>query len=141
MEIDNSVRKLEVDVGILKTKVETITTLCSKMDQVIERLVNQHDQHLAKVYENIDNRRKETDMDIKELHDRIDTVLDKVQITEKTLLEEIKLLRKEMQEHNSKEKESLDKLLQWKWMVAGGILVLSWLISHTNFDTLLGSLK
>jgi chromosome segregation ATPase len=141
MEIDNSVRKLEVDVGILKTKVETITTLCSKMDQVIERLVNQHDQHLTKVYENIDNRRKETDMDIKELHDRIDTVLDKVQITEKTLLEEIKLLRKEMQEHNSKEKESLDKLLQWKWMVAGGILVLSWLISHTNFDTLLGSLK
>ena len=80
MEIDNSVRKMEVDVGILKTKVETITTLCSKMDQVIERLVNQHDQHLTKVYENIDNRRKETDMDIKELHDRIDTVLDKVQI-------------------------------------------------------------
>jgi hypothetical protein len=141
MEIDNSVRKLEVDVGILKTKVETITTLCSKMDQVIERLVNQHDQQLTKVYENIDNRRKETDMDIKELHDRIDTVLDKFKITEKTLLEEIKLLRKEMQEHNSKEKESLDKLLQWKWMVAGGILVLSWLISHTNFDTLLGSLK
>jgi phosphoketolase len=134
-------RNLSVDVGILQTKVETITLLCGKMDQVIERLVNQHDQHLTKVYENIDNRRKETDMDIKELHDRIDTVLDKVQITEKTLLEEIKLLRKEMQEHNSKEKESLDKLLQWKWMVAGGILVLSWLISHTNFDTLLGSLK
>jgi len=141
MEIDNSVRKLEVDVGILKTKVETITTLCGKMDQVMERLVNQHDQHLSKVYENIDNRRKETDMDIKELHDRIDTVLDKVQITEKTLLEEIKLLRKEMLEHNSKEKESLDKLLQWKWMVVGGILVASWLISHTNFDILLGSLK
>jgi hypothetical protein len=134
-------RNLSVDVGILQTKVETITLLCGKMDQVIERLVNQHDQHLTKVYENIDNRRKETDMDIKELHDRIDTVLDKVQITEKTLLEEIKLLRKEMQEHNSKEKESLDKLLQWKWMVAGGILVLSWLISHTNFDTILGSLK
>lgn len=134
-------RSLNVDVGILQTKVETITLLCSKMDQVIERLVEQHDQHLAKVYENIDNRRKETDMDIKELHERIDIVLDKVQITEKTLLEEIKLLRKEMLEHNSKEKESLDKLLQWKWMVAGGILVLSWLISHTSFDTILGSLK
>jgi hypothetical protein len=134
-------RSLNVDVGILQTKVETITLLCSKMDQVIERLVDQHDQHLAKVYENIDNRRKETDMDIKELHERIDIVLDKVQITEKTLLEEIKLLRKEMLEHNSREKESLDKLLQWKWMVAGGILVLSWLISHTSFDTILGSLK
>ena len=141
MASNEDIRDLEVDVGVLKTKVETITQLCGKMDQVIERLVEQHDQHLSRVYENIDNRRKETDMDIKELHERIDTVLDKVQITEKTLLEEIKLLRKEMLAHNSKEKESLDNLLQWKWMIAGGILVLSWLISHANFDILLGSLK
>jgi hypothetical protein len=122
---------------VLKAKVEAITELCGKMDQVIEKLVDQHDRHLSKVYENIDLRRKETDMDIKELHVRIDSVLDKVQVTEKTLLEEIKLLRKEMSDHNKKEKESLDKLLQWKWMVAGGILVLSWLISHVNLDTLI----
>ena len=37
-----------------------------------------------------------------------------------------------MQDHNNKEKESLDKLLQWKWMVAGGIVVISWLVSHIN---------
>jgi len=129
--------ELKVDVGVLKAKVEAITELCGKMDQVIEKLVDQHDRHLSKVYENIDLRRKETDMDIKELHVRIDSVLDKVQVTEKTLLEEIKLLRKEMSDHNKKEKESLDKLLQWKWMVAGGILVLSWLISHVNLDTLI----
>ena len=129
--------ELKVDVGVLKAKVEAITELCGKMDQVIEKLVDQHDRHLSKVYENIDLRRKETDMDIKELHVRIDSVLDKVQVTEKTLLEEIKLLRKEMSDHNKKEKESLDKLLQWKWMVAGGILVMSWLISHVNLDTLM----
>jgi hypothetical protein len=122
---------------VLKAKVEAITELCGKMDQVIEKLVDQHDRHLSKVYENIDLRRKETDMDIKELHVRIDSVLDKVQVTEKTLLEEIKLLRREMSDHNKKEKESLDKLLQWKWMVAGGILVMSWLISHVNLDTLM----
>ncbi len=52
-------------------------------------------------------------------------------------MDEFKHLRKEMSTHNQKEKESLDKLLQWKWMVAGGIVVLSYLISHVNFDTLL----
>jgi len=127
---------IQVDVGVLKSQVSTITELCNKMDKVIEKLVDQHDRHIAKVYDDMDKRRLETNGDINELHDRIDAVLDKVQDTEKTLLDEIKLLRKEMQDHNTKEKESLDKLLQWKWMVAGGILVLSWLISHVKPDTL-----
>jgi hypothetical protein len=106
------------------------------MDKVIEKLVDQHDRHIAKVYDDMDKRRVETNGDINELHGRIDAVLDKVQDTEKTLLDEIKLLHKEMQDHNTKEKESLDKLLQWKWMVAGGILVMSWLLSHVKPDTL-----
>jgi hypothetical protein len=41
-----------------------------------------------------------------------------------------------MTKHNSEEKLALDKLNQWKWMIAGGILVLSWLISHVKPDTL-----
>ena len=127
---------IHVDVGVLKSQVSTITELCNKMDKVMEKLVDQHDRHIAKVYDDMDKRRLETNGDINELHGRIDAVLDKVQDTEKTLLDEIKLLRKEMQDHNTKEKESLDKLLQWKWMVAGGILALSWLISHVKPDTL-----
>lgn len=128
---------LKVDVGVLKSQVQSITELCSKMDTVIEKLVDQHDRHLVKVYETFEARRKETDTEMKEIHERIDTVLDKMQATEKNLMDEIKLLRKEMADHNKNEKESLDKLLQWKWMVAGGILVLSWLISHVKLDTIL----
>jgi len=133
MTLDDDIR---VDVGVLKSQVSTLTTLCGKMDQVIEKLVDQHDRHLVKVYESIDARRKETDMDIKELHERIDMVLDKVQISEKTLLEEIQNLRKDMQEHNTKDRENIEKLLEWKWMIAGGILVLSWLLSNVKFDIL-----
>lgn len=132
---------LKVDVGVLKSQVKSITELCSKMDAVIEKLVDQHDRHLVKVYETFEARRKETDMEMKEIHERIDTVLDKMQVTEKNLMEEIKGLRKEMQDHNLREKESLDKLLQWKWMVAGGILVLSWLISHVKPDMIFPVLK
>ena len=67
---------IKVDVGVLKTQVLTLSTLCSKMDQVIEKLVDQHDRHIAKVYDDMENRRLETDADVKEIHDRIDTVLE-----------------------------------------------------------------
>lgn len=121
---------VKVDVGVLKQQVNTLTTLCDKMDSLMERLVDTHDRHIAKVYTDMENRRLETAEDIREIHTRIDIVLDKMQDSELRLMNELKSLRTEMQNHNSKEKESLDKLLQWKWMVAGGIVALSWLVSH-----------
>lgn len=129
--------EIKVDVGVLKTQVLTLSALCNKMDQVIEKLVDQHDRHLTGVYNDMDKRRLETEDDIREIHDRIDTVLDKMSDSNEKIMEEFKSLRAEMSDHNKKEKESLDKLLQWKWTVAGGIIVISWLISHSNFDILL----
>jgi hypothetical protein len=132
---------IKVTVAVLGQKLVTVTELCSKMDQVIEKLMNQHDRHMEKVYDDMDNHHRETDADISEIHLRIDTVLEKVQATEKTLLGEIKSLRIELQDHNIKEKETLSKLLEWKWMVAGGIFVLSWLLSHVKLDTILTGFK
>lgn len=135
MSDDKEVVGLQVDVGVLKQQVSTLCTLCDKMDKVMEKLVDQHDRHIAKIYTDMDNRRLETEADVKELHVRIDTVLDKLQDSELRLMDELKAMRKDMQDHNSKEKESLDKLLQWKWMVVGGVIMLSWLVSHINLET------
>jgi len=132
--------EIKVDVGVLKTQVLTLSALCNKMDQVIEKLVDQHDRHLTGVYNDMDKRRLETEDDIREIHDRIDAVLDKMSDSNEKIMDEFKSLRSEMSDHNKKEKESLDKLLQWKWTVAGGIIVISWLISHSNFDILLKAL-
>ena len=133
--------EIRVDVGVLKTQVLTLSALCNKMDQVIEKLVDQHDRHISGVYNNIDKRRLETEDDIKEIHERIDTVLDKMEKSNEKIMEEFKSLRKDMAEHNLKEKEALDQLLKWKWMVAGGIVALSWLISHFNPDTIISLIK
>jgi hypothetical protein len=133
--------EIKVDVGVLKTQVLTLSALCNKMDQVIEKLVDQHDRHISGVYSNIDKRRLETEDDIKEIHERIDTVLDKMEKSNEKIMEEFKSLRKDMADHNLKEKEALDQLLKWKWMVAGGIVALSWLISHFNPDTIISLLK
>jgi DNA-directed RNA polymerase sigma subunit (sigma70/sigma32) len=131
---------IKVDVGVLKTQVLTLSTLCSKMDQVIEKLVDQHDRHIAKVYDDMENRRLETDADVKEIHDRIDTVLEKVQDSERRIMEEIKSFKKVMGEHSETSKLQFERLNQWKWTIAGGILVISWLISHSNLDTIVKSI-
>jgi len=131
---------IKVDVGVLKTQVLTLSSLCSKMDQVIEKLVDQHDRHIAKVYDDMENRRLETDADVKEIHDRIDTVLEKVQDSERRIMEEMKGFKKAMNEHSETSKLQFERLNQWKWTIAGGILVISWLISHSNLDTIVKSI-
>jgi hypothetical protein len=136
----NEILEVKVDVGVLKTQVLTLSALCNKMDQVIEKLVDQHDRHLVKVYEHMDNQRKEKDMDISEIHGRIDIVLDKVQESELRIMDEIKGLKDTMDEHVQASKSQYEKLNQWKWTLAGGIIVITWLISHSNFDTILKSL-
>jgi len=136
----DEISEIKVDVGVLKTQVLTLSALCNKMDQVIEKLVDQHDRHLVKVYENMDNQRKEKDTDISEIHERIDVVLDKVQKSELRIMDEIKGLKDTMDEHVQASKSQYEKLNQWKWTLAGGIIVITWLISHSNFDTILKSL-
>jgi hypothetical protein len=129
---------VKVDIGILQTQVSTLTTLCSKMDTVIEKLVDQHDRHIAKVYTDMDNRRLETESDIKEIHDRIDVVLDKMHSSELRIIGDIKELREEMLKRGKYEEDQLEKLNQWKWMTIGAIMLLMWLISRENFDIMKG---
>lgn len=132
---------VKVDVGVLKTQVELLTRLCGKMDTVIEKLVDTHDRHISKVYSDMDDRRKDTESDVKELHSRIDIVLDKMQESERRLMEKIESIREDMKNHMTDEKETLEKILKWKWMVAGGIIVISWLITHITPDILVKLLK
>lgn len=121
---------LKVDVGVLKTQVFTLSQLCEKMDKVIEKLVDVHDQHINQVYREMDKRRIETDNDVGELHDRIDKVVDKLQESELRLMKQIADIKTCITNHNKEEKEQLDQILRWKWMIAGGIIAVSWVIAH-----------
>lgn len=136
----NDAVEIKVDVEVLKNQVLTITQLCGKMDSVIEKLVDNHDRMVNQIYNDMEKRKADTNADIKELHSRITTisreVADKVELTERRIMEEIKSLRDEIAKHNKKEDEDLKKILQWKWMVAGGVIVLAWVISNVNLTAL-----
>jgi exonuclease VII large subunit len=136
---DNTV-EIKIDVEVLKEKVEHITHLCSKMDQIIEKLVDNQDRIVTQIYNDMEQRKRDTVEDVKELHSRITTVdrnlSDKIELTERRIMDEIKSLRHAMDAHNKKEDEDLKKISQWKWMIAGGVVVLAWLISNVNMTVL-----
>ena len=138
---DQEYTDLKVDVGVLKTQIFTLSQLCEKMDKVIERLVDVHDQHISKVYETMDNQRKEKDEDIAEVHERVDRVLEKLSESEKRIMEEIQGIRKCISDHSANSKAQFEQLARWKWTIAGGIVVLTWLISHSGLDTILKILR
>ena len=126
--------ELQVDVGVLKTQVATLTSLCQKMDTVIEKIVNQQEKYNLQIYQEMENRRLEKNAELKEVHDRIDTVIDKVQITELRIMDEIKALKLQIEKNNKREQEALAKLNQWKWSVVGAVSVIIWLISTEGSD-------
>jgi hypothetical protein len=130
----------KIDVGVLKAQVATIMTLCDKMDKVIEKLADNQEKIVEQIYTDMRKREDEKDADVKELHSRITTISrelsDKVELTERRIMDEIKSLRNDIAEHNAKEDSELKKILEWKWMAAGGIIVLSWVFSHVNLDLL-----
>lgn len=139
--MNDPVVDLKVDVEVLKNQISNITNLCQKMDTIIEKLVDNHDRMVNQIYNDMNKREDDTGQDIKELHSRITTVdrnlTDKLELTERRIMDEIKSLRSTIDEHNKKEDEDLKKIFQWKWMVAGGVIVLAWIISNIKIEALL----
>lgn len=131
---------LKVDVSVLKERVSTLTELCHKMDRVIEKLADNQLDLAGQIYQDMDKRKEQTVSDIKELHSRITTVdrnlSDKIELTERRIMDEIKSLRDCIAEHNEKEEADMLKLSQWRWMVAGGVIVFAWLVSNVKLEML-----
>ena len=131
---------LKVEVGVLKEKVNTIAELCEKMDRVIEKLADNNTNMVNQIYKDMDRRKEDTVSDIKELHSRITTtdrnLSDKIELTERRIMDEIKSLRDHITEHNEKEDNTMQSILQWRWMLAGGVIVLAWIISNVKLEFL-----
>ena len=60
---------------------------------------------------------------------------------ESRIMNEIKSLRDTISKQNEASKSQFEQINKWKWTIIGGIVVITWLISKTNVDTLLHSLK
>lgn len=136
----STIRDVRIDVELLKKDVDNITALCTKMDGVIDRLLTQQESYFSQIYQDMNDKERDVNGDIKELHSRITTttreLADKIELTERRLMEELAKLRQQILEHNLKEDSNIEKLFGWKWMIVGGVVALSWLISNIDLEVL-----
>jgi hypothetical protein len=148
-----------VEIELLKKDVNMITTLCEKFDTTIDkmqdiasnlsRMVSLQEQRLDNQEENtkeiqgiLEMRRIEHNNDIKELHSRITTVnrdlSEKIEDTERTILQELHVIRKEIKDSHTREDASFSKRLaqieMWKYMIMGGIVVITWVLAKSDIS-------
>ena len=86
------------------------------------------------------DREEDKDKDVRDLHLKINSVTkdlsDKVELTERRIMEKIEEIRKDIAAHNEKEDKELKKIWEFKWMAAGGIIAVAWLLSHVKLEAL-----
>jgi hypothetical protein len=150
-----SEQEIRVDIELLKKDVVTMSALLEKFDTTIDkmqeiasslsRMVSLQEQRIesqerttAEVQSVLEMRRIETNNNIKDIYNRINTVnkdlTDKIENTEKTILLEIQKLRQEIQKEDTGISRRLGQIEIWKYGAAAIITFLMFLIANNAIN-------
>ena len=115
IRLDTDINSLKVEVGALREKVSFFNVIYGKFDDT-----------LTKVQSVMEDRRNETNADLRDVYQ-------KIQDTETRIMDEIKALRLEMtnkrESENSKINNKIESLDKWRWQMMGGAAVVGFLFS------------
>jgi hypothetical protein len=104
IDFEARLSKIETEVAAMREKVSFFSVIYEKFDKTLEKLDERQ----------IDDR-KELQMLVDNL--RVD------------LVQEMKALRDEMAAQHAVEKQKIEDLNKWRWLVMGGAVVVGWIIS------------
>ena len=111
IDFEARLNKMEVEMASLKEKINFFEVIYKKFDTTLE-----------KVQELMEDRRSDTNEDLKDVYEKIAD-------TEKKLLTEMKSLRVEMKSQHERENAKIDDLNKWRWFVMGAAGVIGWIIA------------
>ena len=111
IDFESRLAKMEVELASLKEKVGFFSVIYEKLDTTLE-----------KVQELMEERRSDTNHDLKDVYQKIAD-------TEKKLLDEMQILKNEMARQHDKENSKIDDLNKWRWFVMGAAALLGWIIA------------
>ena len=118
LRLDDDINSLKVEIGALKEKVSFFSVIYGKFDET-----------LNKVQIVMEDRRNETNEDLREVYR-------KIQDTETKIMDEIKALRAEMtlarETENSKINNKLESLDKWRWQMMGAAAVIGFILSKVS---------
>lgn len=114
---DAKLNRLEVEVSALKEKISFFSVIYQKFDDTLD-----------KVQKMIEDRRSETNQDLKDVYSKITEV-------EMKIMNEIHSMREDMKSQHELERSKIAELDKWRWIVVGAAAIVSWVIS--NFSDIL----
>ena len=104
IDFESRLSKIETDVAAMKEKVSFFTVIYEKFDRTLDKL---------------DERTIEDKKELQAMMDNLRT----------DLLQEMKSLREEMAAQHAVEKQKIEELNRWRWLVMGGAVVIGWILS------------
>ena len=104
IDFESRLSKIETDVAAMKEKVSFFTVIYEKFDRTLDKL---------------DERTIEDKKELQSMMDDLRT----------DLLQEMKSLREEMAAQHAVEKQKIEELNRWRWLVMGGAVVIGWILS------------
>ena len=142
-EIQTKIALLEKDAKSGERIHQRLETAIQKLTEVsiaCKQILAQQDQKLVKaeqtdedIFITLESRRKEWDIDLKELHSRITTntrELREHQIqSENNMLGELRAMRAQLSER-------VGVLEKWKWIIIGGSIIIGLMMSNPNGNIL-----
>lgn len=159
MTTDSDVKKLSENVASLQKDMAQVGTLVDRLDVTIEKLTEVSStvsQLLAvqgnrlefqeKVQERlekmVEDRRNETDKNIKDVYIRIEKVEKDLQEdmddTYNKIAAKIEELRKEGTDQHKVLNDRMTRMEKWMWMLIGGGIVIGTLFNHINIPAIFG---
>lgn len=108
---DAKLNRLEVELSAMKEKISFFTIIYQKFDDTLD-----------KVQRIMEDRRSETNTDLKDVYSKIADV-------ETKIMDEIHCMREDMKKQHEEERTKIAELDKWRWMVMGAAAVFGWLIS------------
>lgn len=140
----------ETEIELVKKDIKQLYNVYDKLDVAIDRLTDisgsiksmlaVHEEKLSKredvdgeIFRLIEQRRSDTEEELKTLHSRITTnskeVREMIDLSEKRLMCEIKALRNDISGR-------VGLLEKWRWIIIGASIVIGWVLSK-NFMPLI----
>ena len=107
VDFEDKLSKMEAEVAAMRERISFFSVIYDKFDRTLDKLERQHNDEL------------------REVHKKIEEI-------EVSIMDEIKSLRQEMAAQHEIEKQKIEDLNKWRWIVIGGAAVVGWILSKVG---------
>ena len=119
-------------------KMQEIASSLSRMVSLQEQRLENQEKTTAEMQSVLEMRRIETNNNIKDIYNRINTVnkelTDKIEDSEKSILAELKKLRDEIQKEDTGISKRLGQIEMWKYGIAAIVSFLLFLVANNAIN-------